>query len=119
MALLSLHLFSCHSFRYKKKIADDYYLIGVDLKDYLSIDRKLNQGDYIGRIPAKILEYGIEDSFIVGKSEQKGLVGYYILNMQKDHDYAHEEDFLIGPLSEDDYNKYWHDKLKVRLKKPE
>lgn len=112
-------MFSCHSFSYEKKIANGYYLIGVDTKDYLTISRRLSNGDYIGRIPAKVLEYGIVDSLIVGKTEKKGVINYYILNIQKDSEYAHEEDFLIGPLTENEFNRQWQSRLNVHLKQPE
>ena len=100
-------MFSCHSFRYERKIANDYYLIGVDTEDYLTISRKLSNGDYIGRVPAKVLEYGVVDSFIVAKSQSnpKAAIRYYIVNMQKDSEYAHEEEFLIGPLTESEFNE--------------
>jgi hypothetical protein len=119
LCLISVGMFSCHSFSYEKKIADGYYLIGVDAEDYLTISRKLNNGDYIGRIPAKVLKYGVVDSFIIARSEQKGVINYYIVNMNKDHEYAHEEEFLIGPLSENEFNEQWQSELKVNLKQPE
>ena len=112
-------MFSCHPFNYEKKLVDGYYLIGVDSRDYLTISRKLSNGDYIGRVPAKVLEYGIIDSFIVAKSEQRGVISYYIVNMQKDSEYAHEEEFLIGPLTEDEFNEQWQTKVNIPLKKPE
>lgn len=111
-------MLSCQPFNYKKKIADKYYLIGVDSKNYLTISRKLGNGDYIGRVPAKVLEYGIRDSFIVAKSQQKGAISYYIVNMQRDSEYAHEEEYLIGPLTINEFNEQWQTRVNVALKKP-
>ena len=104
---------SCSSFSYEKKITGKYFLIGVDAQDYLNISRKLSNGDYIGRVPANVLEYKIIDSFIVAKSEEKGAFRYYIVNMQKDSDYAQESDFLIGPLNYKEFIKYCGENLAI------
>ena len=116
--LLAVILFvsftSCSSFEYEKNIVGKYYLIGVDLKDYLSISRKLN-GDYIGRVPPNVIEYAIVDSLIVAKSEKNKMIRYYIVNMDNDSDYAKEEDFLTGPLSEREYTQLWDKKLKPKF----
>lgn len=117
--LIFLFVISCHTFSYEKKIADKYYLIGVDTKDNLTISRKLRNGDYIGRVPAKVLRYGIRDSFIIAESLHKGAIRYYIVNMQQDSEYAHENIFLIGPLTESEFNQEWRSRLNVNLKKPE
>lgn len=105
--------FSCKSFVYKKKIAERYYIIGVDSRNDLTLSRRLGNGDYIGRIPAKVIGYGIADSLLIGKSIQNGIAKYYIINMKGDNDYAHESDYLLETLSEEDFMRNWLKKFKI------
>ncbi len=110
---------SCQSLSYEKNIIDKYYLIGVDMRNHLIISRKLSTGDYIGRVPGDVTEFGVTDSFIVAKSESNGLVRYFIINMKKDSEYALEEEFLIGPLTEKQYIEEWGGRLEITLKNTE
>lgn len=112
---IAFTFFSCKSFVYEKKIINDYYILGVDLKDELTVSRRLNNGDYIGRVPANVIEYGVNDSLIIAKSSQNGNIRYYIINMKKDSEYGRESDYLIGPLNEDDYVKKWQDRFSMKL----
>jgi hypothetical protein len=108
-------LFSSCGFVYKKHVIGKYYLIGVDTEDDISLSYKLSSGGFVGRVPAKIIAYGYKDSLLVTKSMeyQNSYPTYYIINMNRDSEYAHEEVFRIGPIKESDYNKGWKDKLRV------
>ena len=115
--LLISVLYSSCGFAYKKQVIGKYYLIGVDTKDDVSLSYKLSSGDFIGRAPAKVIAYGYKDSFLVAKvlEYKNSYPTYYIINMNRDSEYAHEEVFRVGPLQESEFDKEWKDKLKVSL----
>lgn len=117
LQLISILFLSCSSFAYKKKISENYYIIGVDSRSFLSIDRKTMDGNFIGRVPENVLEYGIKDSFIVAKSSSQSYIQYYILNMKKDSDFAEEKEYLIGPLTNKEFKENWQTRLDITLKK--
>jgi hypothetical protein len=110
-------LYSSCGLAYKKHIIGKYYLIGVDTKDDVSLCYNLSSGDFVGRAPAKVIAYGYKDSFLVVKALEykNSYPTYYIINMNRDSEYAHEEVSRIGPLQESDFDKEWKDKLKMRL----
>jgi hypothetical protein len=114
--LISMLNSSC-SFAYKKHVIGKYYLIGVDTKEDVTLSYKLSSGDFIGRAPAKVIACGYKDSLLVAKSleHKNSNPTYYIINMNRDGEYAHEEVFRVGPLGESEFNKEWNEKLKVSL----
>jgi hypothetical protein len=116
--IICLWIFGCHPFAYEKEVIRPYYLIGNDTKQDLTISRRLDNGDYIGRIPGNVVEYGVAGNYIVAKTNNRAAVSYYIVNMINDNDYAQEQDFLVGPLSESVYMRDWHNKLHVQLIQP-
>lgn len=44
-------------------------------------------------------------------------MSYYLIQRIKDSRYAEEKDFLIGPLSEKEYNEEYVKRLKINLTK--
>jgi hypothetical protein len=115
--LLICLLFSSCGFAYKKHITGKYFLIGVDTEEDLHLSYKLSSGDFVGRVPAKVTAYGYNDSVLVVKSLEykNSFPAYYIINMNRDSEYAHEEVYRVGPLIESDFEKEWKDKLRVSL----
>jgi hypothetical protein len=113
--LFSSTLYCGDIFQYRKKIKGNYYLVEGESKRDITICFKTDYGDYIGRIPSRILEYGTYDSFLVAKTEDyNNRESYYIINMGKDFDIAREKTFRIGPMSENEYNQQWQHKLKCK-----
>jgi hypothetical protein len=112
-----MNLYSC-GFAYEKQVTGKYYIIGVDTKDDLGLSYKLSSGDYIGKAPGLLLQYGFNDTFLVAKTQnyKTGNPSYYIIDMTKDSELAHEETFRVGPLSEDKYNQTWRQRLDIKLK---
>ncbi len=99
-----INIVSC-GFAYEKRITGRYYIVGVDSKEELSLNYKLGGGSYIGKAPGQLREYGFNDTFLVAKTEDydSGDEVYYVIDMRKDSEYAHEEVFRVGPISEDDF----------------
>ncbi|MBC3540320.1 hypothetical protein ACFSC6_02830 [Rufibacter sediminis] len=108
--------YSCR-FAYKEHVIGKYFIIGVDTKDDLSLSYKLSNGDFVGKAPGQILQYGYNDTVIVAKTQNNynGQPSYYIINMVKDSDYAHEEDFQTGPIAEEEFNTKWKQKVNINL----
>lgn len=103
---------------YKKRVAGRYYLIEDNSKNYLGLYYKTSSGDFIGRIPATVLEYGFNDSYIVAKCMKSNVINYYIINRKNDSDYAELKDVLIASsISEADYMKTWSKRLDIKLNK--
>ena len=113
----TLILFSSCGLAYKKHVIGKYYIIGVDTRDDLSLSYDLNNGTYVGKAPPRITEYGYNDTFLVAKVLEygKSYSTYYIIDMTKDSDYALEETFRVGPLSESEYNSNWKQKFNIKL----
>lgn len=95
-----------------------YYIIGVDTKDELGLSYKLISGDYVGKAPGQLFQYGFNDTFLVAKTQEhrNGNPAYYIIDMTKDSELAHEEVFRVGPLTVDQYNQTWRQRLNIQLK---
>ncbi len=97
---------------YKKQIWKKYYLIAPNAKEQLKISRKLENGDYIGRIPERVMEYGIvNDSLIFARTTK----GYYVLNTANDHDFAEVKDVVVGPIDQRTFNQEWSNKYDIKF----
>jgi hypothetical protein len=59
----------------------------------------------------------INDSFVVATCKKINSISYYLIQRIKDSRYAEEKDFLIGPLSEKEYNEEYIKRLKINLTK--
>ena len=116
VTIFLLNLYSC-GFAYEKRIKNQYYIIGVDDEKERELSYKLSSGDYVGRAPGQLLQYGISDSFLVVKTQ--GHIGdsltFYIINMNKDSELALEENFRVGPISEEEYYRTWNPRLNIKL----
>lgn len=100
--IVGLILLNGCGFAYEKKIKDNYYLIGVDSKDAISIRYRLSNGDYVGRIPESVLEYYTNDTLIIAKTEnEKKETLYYIFKTSNDSEYADytKMGLLQGPFT--------------------
>jgi hypothetical protein len=115
--LLFINLISC-DFVYEKQVTGKYYIIGVDTETDLKLGYKLRSGDYVGRAPGQILQFGFNDTFLIAKTKENinSQSVYYIIDMTKDHEYAKEETFRAGPLTEEVFNKTWKQKLNIQLR---
>ncbi len=103
--ILFAFIYGCQDFAFEKHIVREYYLIGVDSEDHLSISRKLNNenGSAIGRIQ-NVKEYAVfKDSLIFAKSEESK---YFILNMKNDDDFVDPAQVVVGPLDLSSFNEY-------------
>ena len=113
---LLINLCSC-GFAYEKRIRGKYYIIGVDTEEDLGLSYKLGSGDYVGKAPGQLLQYGNNDTFLVAKTQayKNSNQAFYIIDMTKDSELALEETFRIGPLTEEEYNRSWKQKLNIQL----
>ena len=113
---LLINLCSC-GYAYEKQLTGKYYIIGVDAKEDLGLRYKLNSGDFISRAPGRLLQQAFNDTFLVVKTQEYNsrIPAYYILDMTKDGEFADEETFRVGPLSEDEFISTWKQKLNLQL----
>jgi hypothetical protein len=112
-------LFTSCGFAYEKHIIGKYYIVGVDDNTDLSLSYELSSGDYIGKAPGRLIEYGYNDTFLLAKTQEYNQVdqSYYIIDMRKDSELAHEETFRIGPISDKEFDSLWKSKLKIKMKR--
>lgn len=112
-----MNLCSC-GLAYERQVTGKYYIIGVETKDDLSLSFKLGSGDYVGKAPGQLLKYGFNDTYLVAKTQEykNGKPSYYVIDMTKDSELAHEENFRIGPLTESEYAGKWKQTLNIELK---
>jgi hypothetical protein len=104
---------------YEEQITGKYYIVGVDTRDDLHLSYSIGAGSYVGKAPGEILRYGFNDTFLVAETDDG--VGrhavYYVIDMTKDSEYAHEKDFRIGPISKAEYEDRWSSRLKIKFQK--
>ena len=113
---INLAFVSCGDiFRREKLIVAPYYLVESDKYEGMSIGYKLENGDYIGRVPGAVVEYGVTDSFLVAKTQQNDSNRYFIINRKNDSELSEKEEFLSGPFTEEEFNDSWRRKLNIRL----
>ena len=95
-----------------------YYIIGVDTKTDLGLSYKSSSGDYVGKAPGRLLQYGFNDTFLIAKTKEYNghRASFYIVDMTKDSELAHEEIFRVGPLTEEEYTQTWKQRLNIQLK---
>lgn len=117
MLLLFANLYSC-SFAYEERVIGKYHIIGVDSRNDLVLSYQLGSGSYVGKAPGRLLQYGFNDTFLVAKTQEYKNVSpsFYLINMTKDSEFAHEETFRIGPLTEDEFGRTWKHRLNIQLK---
>jgi hypothetical protein len=115
--LLLMNISSC-GFAYVKHVTKKYYIIGVDTKEDLGLSYKLGSGDFIGKAPGQLIQYGYNDTILVAKTHEhnSSRPSYYIIDMTKDSELEHEEIFRIGPISEEDFTLIWKRRLQIELK---
>jgi hypothetical protein len=78
---VSFYYLSCTGFNRFKHIVGPYYLIEVDTKYDLNIAYETKEGDYVGKIPNTIIEYGYNDSFLIAKTKDySDNFHYYIVD---------------------------------------
>ena len=110
-----LFTFASCGFAYEEQITGNYYVISGDTETHLSLSYRLSSGDYIGKAPGILLEYGHNDTFLVAKTQnyKDKYPSYYIIDMSEDSELAHEEIFRVGPINEEEYNKTWKQALGI------
>jgi hypothetical protein len=111
-------VYSCGDiFAKRRNIVGNYYLYEEEGISEYSIRYKLKNGDYIGRIPAPVVEYGWTDSILVVKSKRDTIGEVYIINMKKDSEFAEESEYLIEILNYEKFDNSWQKKLKIKFKR--
>ena len=96
----------------REKITDNYYLLENEVGD-MSVWFKSSQGDFVRRIPEKVLEYGVNDSFIIAKGVIDSEMRVYLINRKNDSHFAEPKDYLSGPFSLSQFDsisrlRKWH-----------
>lgn len=103
----------------RKNIVGRYYLVEDEGSNAFSIRYKLATGDFIGRVPAPVVEYGWNDSVLVVKTMCEPGNEVYVIDMRKDFEFADKSEYLIRVLSEVEYNRNWQDQLKLKFERSE
>lgn len=116
ITLLLLFIASCN-LAYRKQVKGKYYIVGTDSKENLTLSYELKSGDYVGKVPGRLLQYGHNDTFLVAKTQDpvNGKPAYWVINMVKDSESAHEEEFRVGPLTDQEYKRIWEPRLNIEL----
>lgn len=95
-------------FVHDEKIVGHYHLVAVDIDAEMSVCYELNTGSCIGRIPGTVFAVGADAHYIVAKQHpgnDRTVVQYFILQMDKDNELSSPEASVVGPLSEAQYNQ--------------
>ena len=92
-----------------------YVLLWIDTPENISVSRKLDGGNYIGRIDATVYALGWDGRYLVAKQHpkgDKGKINYFIIDGAADSDYAEPQKVVVGPLTEAEY-LVWSSQLKL------
>jgi hypothetical protein len=119
-SFMVVNIESC-GFAYREHVTGRYYIIGGDTSEERSLCYSLSGGDYIGKAPGRLQAFGFNDTFLVARTIENNQVGarYYVINMTKDGEMAHEKLFRAGPFTEDEYKKNWSNRLNITFNKVE
>ena len=91
----------------REKWRDGYYsVLWIDTFENLTLNYDVGNGDSIGRIGKTILAVGSNNKYVVVKQRldlKSNITNYYIIDRLRDHKYANPQEFVMGPLSEKEY----------------
>jgi hypothetical protein len=92
----------------KKEFSKIIYLISIDDRNDISISRKLQDGNFIGRIE-KVKQYAfVNDSLLFARCvDDSGKSVYYILNTRNDSEFAEVKNAVTGPIDSADFINGW------------
>ena len=96
---------------------DDFYEVHwIDSKNNVTLSRKVGDGITIGRVDAKILAVGSNQTYVVAKKIDLHTkeISYFYIEKKKDNNFLNQEEITQGPFSE---NRYLD--LKIKLQLPE
>lgn len=108
LAVVSVSLLTGCGFVHDEHITGPYRLIAVDIDEQMSIGYDLEGGSAVGRIDETVFAYGFDKRFIVAKQHprsDRSITNYFILDMNKDSNYADPSDSVTGPLSQKEFEE--------------
>ena len=102
-----LFLNSCDDFKIKHHLIGKYFLVSMIGQRDVNLSIELEEDNFLGRIQV-VQSYAVDgDSLIFSKAyNRKDSLGYYILQIKKDFNYAKLDKVILGPL---DRLKMWND----------
>jgi len=115
----STYCLSCGDMLNKKiKISGNYYLLENEFRGGLSVYFRSSEGDFVERIPARVVEYGFDDNFIIAKCSVDDTIKIYIIDRKKDSHFAEPVDYLTGPFNISQYDSMDHSRnLRIKFNK--
>ena len=93
-----------------------YSVLWIDTADNRTLNYDVGNGGSVGRVEKTVMAVGSNDAYVVAQQQpgtDASIISYYIIDRLKDHKYADSQEFVIGPLSEGEYES-----KKVLLKLP-
>lgn len=95
-------------FAKREQIIGNYYLVENENGTY-DISYKID-GAYVGRNPigGQVTAYAVKDTVLVMKIQPyNGEAFYYTINMKKDRDIAKQDEYEMGRVAAEDYQRSW------------
>lgn len=83
-----------------------YSVLWIDTFDNRTLNYDVGKGGSVGRVEKTVIAVGSNGEYVVARQQlgtDSSIVRYYIIDRQKDHEYADSQEFVIGPLSEEEY----------------
>lgn len=93
---------------YEKHLTGPYDLSAIDIDEEMAIYYRSNNGGGICRVPPTVFAVGWNKRYIIAKQHPRSnhnITNFYILDMKKDHEYAKESEYLIGPIRQNAFNQ--------------
>ncbi len=94
-----------------------YIVIWIDDGKNMTLNYEVGDGGSVERVGKKIMAVGSNKKYIVVKQNPDGnsaITKYYFVDRNKDHKYADPDEAVVGPLTEEEFEK-----RKVQLKLPD
>ncbi|HKB59036.1 MAG TPA: hypothetical protein VKC56_03230 [Gallionellaceae bacterium] len=85
-----------------------YSLVWIDTAENVSLVRRLDDGNSIGRVDATVFSVGWDGRYVVAKQHPAGdrkITNYYIVDSHRDSALANVDQSVIGPLTEEAFRK--------------
>ena len=83
-----------------------YFVLWIDTPDNLTLNYEVGDGGSIMRIDKRIIAVGSNNRYVVVKQQphtENTSTYYYIIDRLKDHKYADSLEFVVGPMSKNEY----------------
>lgn len=104
---------SCWFGFHSRKIYQNYYLVSLDTKENSSVSYKLDDGNFIERVPSVAGFSIVKDEWLLVRQKINNEEKYYIVSIKKDDGYAELDRIREGPYDHRSFSEVCKERFKL------